>query len=68
MYIFDKIDYSLKLMVVISELKGRDMISVKYIFIYVRMLVLLCVYFLIVFSMRVVICYRNWLISNVCVC
>lgn len=45
MYIFDKIDYSLKLMVVISELKGWDMLSVKYIFIYVRMLVLLCVLF-----------------------
>lgn len=45
MYIFDKIDYSLKLMVVISELKGCDMISVKYIFIYVRMLVLLWVLF-----------------------
>lgn len=45
MYIFDKIDYSLKLMVAISELKGYDMISVKYIFIYVRMLVLLWVLF-----------------------
>lgn len=49
MYIFDKIDYCLKLMVVISELKGWDMLSVKYIFIYVRMLVLLCVLFFVCF-------------------
>lgn len=30
MHISDKIDHSLKLMAVISESKGRDMISVKY--------------------------------------
>lgn len=42
MHISDKIDHSLKLMAVISESKGRDMLSVKYTFTHVRMSVSLC--------------------------
>lgn len=59
MHISDKIDHSLKLMAVISESKGRDMISVKYTFTHVRMSVSLCAHLLIVFSMRAATCYRN---------